>query len=134
MRASETIDTITNVDPGFYEVLGPFLGSRDVARAVGGPIWDSDGKTWLVARDQAGTVTGFVGITADRSPAVAESCYTVGGDMDLARRLVEAAVRSVYPTPVAATVHRPMAGAYLSAGFVQAGETVNFVKLIRKGE
>lgn len=132
MKASEVKVTVaTNADPEFYRLLGPFLGRREVAKMLGGPMWDDDGKTWFIA--QTGTqVTGFVGVTTGRGLAVVESCY-VDGDDRLAARLIGRAVAAANPTPCVATVRRENAAPYLAAGFVQAGETTNFVKLIRKG-
>jgi GNAT superfamily N-acetyltransferase len=47
-----------NEKADFYFLLGPFLSRRIVARELGGPIWDDDGKLWLVAL-MGNTVLGF---------------------------------------------------------------------------
>lgn len=50
----------TRADADFYTLLGPFLARRDVVKAVGGPIWDDDGKVWSIAT-VSGAVVGFIG-------------------------------------------------------------------------
>lgn len=55
---------MTNKDPDFYRLIGPFLARRDIAKEIGagsildGVIWDDDGKQWFVAL-QNGKVVGF---------------------------------------------------------------------------
>jgi GNAT superfamily N-acetyltransferase len=41
-----------------WVALGPFLTSRDVNKDLGGPIYSSEGVTWLIAYDGA-QVVGF---------------------------------------------------------------------------
>ncbi len=40
---------MTRDDPRFYPIVGPFLGRREIARELGGPVGDDDGKTWFAA-------------------------------------------------------------------------------------
>jgi GNAT superfamily N-acetyltransferase len=51
---------ITNADGGFYELMGPFLSRPEIAKELGSPVWDRDGKRWIIAKGAAG-VLGFVG-------------------------------------------------------------------------
>lgn len=128
------LTTLTNQHADFYRLLGPYLGSREVHKQVGGAIYDDDGKTWIVATDD-GQVTGFIGILsggrAGRGMAVAESCYLADeGDSALLAILIRAAVATAAPTPVRATVRKDREAAYTSAGFTVAGATKGYVKLI----
>lgn len=67
----------TRTDADFYTLLGPFLARREVVAAVGGPVWDDDGKTWFIAR-QGGAVVGFLGATvAGSGVATLASSYVV---------------------------------------------------------
>jgi len=43
------ISVIDNTSPGFYALMGPYFGSRAVAKELGGSIWDDAGKVWVVA-------------------------------------------------------------------------------------
>lgn len=52
---------LTNQSPEFYPLMGPFLSRRAIAKEMGGPIWDDDGKIWFVAVDR-GKVAGFAAI------------------------------------------------------------------------
>jgi GNAT superfamily N-acetyltransferase len=52
------IRTLTNADPDFYPLMGPFLSRRDIVNALSGPVWDDDGKVWLVAVE-GDRVVGF---------------------------------------------------------------------------
>ncbi|MEB3103110.1 GNAT family N-acetyltransferase [Ferviditalea candida] len=36
-------------DPNFYNLIGPFFGSRQVAKDLGMPIWNDPGREWIVA-------------------------------------------------------------------------------------
>lgn len=49
---------LTNRDPRFYPMLGPFLARRDVEKEIGYKVYDDDGKEWLIAVDD-GQVAGF---------------------------------------------------------------------------
>lgn len=73
-----SIARMTNADATFYPTLGPFLCRRDVAAAVGAPLWDDDGKVWAVARDEAGRVLGFAGVTVKGDVATVCSAYVPG--------------------------------------------------------
>ncbi|HEU4752519.1 MAG TPA: ParB/RepB/Spo0J family partition protein, partial [Armatimonadota bacterium] len=36
--------TLTNQDPEFYPLLGPYLSRREIVAELGGSVWDDDGK------------------------------------------------------------------------------------------
>lgn len=120
--------TLTNADKRFYPLVGPFLARRAVHKAVGGEIWDDDGKTWIVALTAAGAVTGFVGLHRGR----VESLYTLPDHRDQATALVAGAVAAAGDKDLRAIVARPFAPSYEAAGFIPYDETANFIKLTRK--
>lgn len=52
---------LTNQDPEFYRIVGPFLSRREIVAELGAPVWDDDGKRWWVAvADEA--VLGLVAL------------------------------------------------------------------------
>lgn len=128
------LKVLTNTDRGFYALLGPFLARREVVKAVGGPIWDDDAKTWLViVRDKQ--VLGFVAVAARDGRTVVESLYVTNPrHQRIATELVGAAVDRFGKQDLHATVHRDFVPAYTSAGFLESGGTENFVRLVRKAE
>lgn len=70
------IRRLTNADPDFYPLVGPFLGSRQVHRDIGNPIWDELGKVWYVAL-QNNVVCGFVAAISQSGGVVFCSDYVV---------------------------------------------------------
>lgn len=52
---------IRNTDPDFYCLMGPFFGSIEVAKELGGYIWDFNNKVWIVYLKN-GKVIGFCAI------------------------------------------------------------------------
>lgn len=61
------IDTYAHGDRDMWAAIGPFACSRSVTKALGGPIYSSDGMTWLVARDITGCVVGFTSLRKTES-------------------------------------------------------------------
>jgi GNAT superfamily N-acetyltransferase len=49
MKIQGEIISLTNRDPRFYVLMGPYLAQRKIARELGGPIWDDEGAIWFVA-------------------------------------------------------------------------------------
>lgn len=56
-----TLAAVTNKSPGFYELVGPLLSRREVVDELGSPVWDDDGKQWIVAVGDDGKAIGVVG-------------------------------------------------------------------------
>ncbi len=75
-RAEIRITKMTNESAGFYELIGPFLGSRDVHRDLGGPLFDDPGKIWFVAR-RGRRLVGFCALAEEGSHAVLKSAYVL---------------------------------------------------------
>ncbi|OBK02780.1 hypothetical protein A5637_16335 [Mycolicibacterium fortuitum] len=129
--------TLTNTDSRFYQLLGPFLGRREVHRAIGSAVYDDDDKTWIVARDGR-KVTGFIAYRSQRGGNVAESCYVArrdGAHEDPTVRdaLVRAVIDATAPSPITTMVPKAVAGTYAALGFTELPQksTKNFVSLVR---
>jgi predicted GNAT family acetyltransferase len=67
---------MTNTSPSFYKTLGPFLARRHIAKEVGGPIWDDDGKQWWAALI-GGEVAGFAAARDDERHVTFQSAYVL---------------------------------------------------------
>ncbi len=56
--------TLTNADPEFYPLLGPFFAQRSVIAELGAPPYDDPGKLWFIALEDD-QVVGFAGVRFD---------------------------------------------------------------------
>ena len=45
---------MTNQDPDFYRIVGPWLSRREIVDELGGPVWDDAGKEWIIAHGAGG--------------------------------------------------------------------------------
>lgn len=126
--------TITNQDPRFYPLLGPFLASRDVVSYLGGHMWDDDGKAWTVAIGASG-VGGFIGAIRGRGGVIkAQSCYAVPGHEAVIPALIRAVIDASSPSPLTAVVRGDHAGPWLAEGFTSVQDKGRFAHLVRKGD
>ncbi|MEU3978368.1 hypothetical protein [Streptomyces bacillaris] len=130
MARSET-RVMTNTDPDFYPVVGPYLANRAVAKSLGGPVWDDPGKTWIVRLDEAGHLAGFVAVTGRGK---VESLYTAPGRHELRPALVQAAVEAAGNRKLSAVVSHSRAAAYTAAGFTETSRSANFTTLHRPAQ
>lgn len=128
--------TLTNADPKFYKLVGPFLGRREVHRAVGSPVWDDDDKTWLVLTNGR-RVEGFLSFRPRRGVVAAESCYIAqrnGGQEDTAVRseLLKELVKVTAPSPITSMVPKTVAQVYIDAGFTELPQksTRNYAHMV----
>lgn len=121
---------ITNTHPHFYQLLGPFLARRDVVAAVGGPVWDDEGKVWSVALDAAGVVAGFIGVTVKGEVATVCSGYVPAARADAAEVwaaiLADALDGITGRAAVARATVGDELGAFRKAGFKKARDTGRF--------
>lgn len=123
---------ITNADPAFYRLLGPFLASHAVHKALGGVPWDESAKTWLVLHDDAGVIA-FGAVNQLKTSTWLESFYVHRKNAAGAReRLVAAAVDGYgHDRDLRTKVRTKAAPAYTAAGFAIVAESANFTTLIR---
>lgn len=129
--------TLTNTDREFYPLIGPFLGRREVHRAVGSAVYDDDDKTWLVIVTGK-RVDGFIAYRPQRGVTVAESCYiarrTPEGEDTLVRTaLVQHLIASTAPSPLRTMVPKSVMNVYTDAGFTELPQksTKNYAELVR---
>ena len=108
---------MTNRDQEFYSTIGPFLSRREVVKEIGGPVWDDDGKLWIVAKVE-GRVAGFCGIhKADLcSVYVVPGSRAKGVSKALISRAIEAAKESGLDA-IQVVTHAP--ATYLKLSFAE---------------
>lgn len=108
---------MTSASPEFYPLLGPFLSRRAVTAELGGPVWDDDGKTWIVAVS-AGEVAGFCAAVPAAKYVLFCSDYVLPGfrRRSVYRRLA-AARDEMFPGAARAVVTSPALHCYLESGF-----------------
>lgn len=75
MEALTIVET-DNTAPDFYRLVGPFLGSREVHRELGGPVYDDPGKLWWLAM-LGGDVVGFCALRVEGRTVKLGSAYVV---------------------------------------------------------
>lgn len=128
------IAQLTNHDTAFYPTMGPYLANHDVHRAIGGVPWDEPTKTWLIATNDAGAVTGFAAIN-DKKRTLLESLYAPADDPATIAALVQAAVdRFGHDRDLHTTVRRAVADHYTARGFAVVKTLTNFVTLVRPAD
>jgi N-acetylglutamate synthase-like GNAT family acetyltransferase len=92
------IRKLTNREPDFYALLGPFLARREVYAELGHPLWDEDTKVWYV-EVQDGQVCGFAALNRLRTHVVLCSAYVLPDQRHrgIYRRLLAARVQDAGP-------------------------------------
>jgi len=127
---------MTNADPRFYRLLGPFLSRREVVRDVGAPVWDDDGKAWVVITDDDGHVAGFGAIVSQHGHNRFTSDYVLPAHRGngLHRTLIRERLKVTEGTPAMAIATREGLRAYLAEGFAPVRERGRFTEVRRAGK
>lgn len=127
---------LTNADPEFYRLLGPFLARRDVAREVGAPLWDEDGKAWVVITGDDGHVAAFGAIVSGKGHVRFTSDYVLPAHRSkgLHRRLIRERLKATEGTPAVAVCSPKGLRAYLAEGFEPVRERGRFTEVRRAGK
>lgn len=60
------IKEMTNQDGRFYDLVGPLLAQRAIAKEVGSPLWDDAQKVWHVAVTQSDEVIGLIAFDSSK--------------------------------------------------------------------
>lgn len=70
---------MTNAEPQFYPLIGPFLARRAIVKEMGGyPLWDDDAMTWFVAlRRDDQQVRGFAALRVQRGVYWLDNTYVL---------------------------------------------------------
>lgn len=63
-------------DRELWPLIGPHLASREVVKALGGPVFSEDATTWFVAREGR-VVVGFIGVRLAKSGYWIDCTYVV---------------------------------------------------------
>ena len=75
---SVSIERMTNSDPRFYGLMGPYMARRDIVGELGSPIWDDDDKLWFVAFGEH-CVVGFASARSEGAVVKMSSAYVLPG-------------------------------------------------------
>jgi ParB-like chromosome segregation protein Spo0J len=108
--------TLTSDHPEFYRLIGPFLGSRDVAREIGGPVYDDPGKTWFAVISDGSAVAVCAAMPGAVTTYQSDYVLPVHRGLGLYRALC-AARCAAFPGPARAVCTPASLGAYLGSGF-----------------
>jgi len=124
---------MTNRDPRFYSLMGPFLAKREIVSELGNPVWDDPDKIWFVAVREK-RVIGFSALKIRRRKAEFCSAYVLPRERQqgVFSRLLQIQIRyAAAKADTAVAMATKMARhVYLSHGFVLIRETKNYAKLI----
>ena len=116
---------LSRADSEFYNLLGPYFGSRSVAKEVGINVYDDADKQWFCAFD-GGRLVGFASLRG----RVVSDCYVVkasrrcGDFSEILSSLVSSRAIGLLATCTEASL-----GAFLSLGFRVKSKTKNFTKV-----
>lgn len=127
---------LTNEDPRFYPLLGPFLSRKEVVREVGAPVWDEDGKAWVVITDDTGSVAAFGAITSQKGHVRFTSDYVLPARRGngLHRQLIRERLKATEGTPAIAICTGEGLRAYLAEGFTPVRDKGRFTEVRRAGK
>lgn len=119
------IRSLSREDSEFYILLGPYFGSRLVAKEVGINIYDDVDKKWFCAFDDE----KLIGFASLRGRTVSD-CYVVksrrrlGIFSEILSSLVQSSSAELLATCTKASI-----GVFLSIGFEEKSQTKNFTKV-----
>lgn len=125
---------LTNEDPRFYALLGPYLARREIVAELGFPVYDDPGKVWFVALDGE-AVAGFTGLRLERGKAHFTSDYVRPGyrQQGVYDRLM--AARLTYASDKASNAHAAVTKAaqhtYERHGFLAGKQYKRYTKVSR---
>jgi len=133
MTATEIV-TLTNQDPRFYPLLGPFLGRKEVHREIGAPPWDEDGKAWIVITED-GQVAAFGAVVNGKGHVRFTSDYVLPAHRSkgLHGRLIRERLKATEGTPAIAVCSPAGLPAYLAEGFEPVRERGRYTEVRRAG-
>src|SRR5262245_3411069 len=92
------IRRLTNRDSDFYQIMGPYLARRAIAKDLGDPIWDDDDKEWFIALDDS-AVIGFASLRQQGPKTTFANDWVAPDhrDRDVYRHLLAARLKHVRP-------------------------------------
>lgn len=123
---SLSVRRMKNADPGFYECMGPFFGSRKAAKEIGLPMFDDEDKQWFVAFD-----TGMaIGCASVRGSLISD-CYVIeyfrrnGVFSEILSALLDGTNGGMTANCTDAS-----RGAFVKAGFHPISSTKNYTRMV----
>lgn len=133
MAVDLTVRRLSNTDPAFYPLLGPFLARREVVKEIGGPVWDEDDKTWFVALVH-GEVAGFCAALDDGKRVAFGSDYVVPKyrDKGVYRALFEARWGQYADRPARGVCRATVRDMYAQYGFAAVRDRGSFTEMTRE--
>lgn len=120
-----SVEEVSRSDGGFYALMGPLFGSREIAKEVGIHMYDDPDKRWFVAFEHDADWP-LLGVASVRGSLVSD-CY-VYPDVRKLRvftKILNAILEGTSGT-LRANCTRMSRGAFLKAGFVEKSATKNF--------
>lgn len=117
------VSVIDNKSSGFYDMMGPIFGSRQIAKEVGNVIYADDGKRWFVILGETG---GVIGCASVKGRTVSD-CYVHPSSRGLGYfTQILASLISTTPGQLRAVCTASSRMAFEKAGFVAGKTTKNF--------
>lgn len=119
------VNKIDKNSPCFYQIMGPFFGSRQMAKEVGIQPFDDDGKLWFVSMvgDKA------IGV-ASLNGSVVSDCYVISDyrNKGVFSLLIDSIVRST-ASNLKANCTNMSRGIFAKFGFLQTKQTKNYTMM-----
>lgn len=119
------IRTMSNDSQGFYQRLGPLMGSRKVEKEVGIRLYDDADKEWYTAWFDG----VFAGVASVRGSVVSDCYVKPAYRYKGAMTAMLKSIISNHPGRLTATCTDMSKGVFAAAGFKQKGQTKNFYKM-----
>lgn len=111
---------LTNKDSGFYEILGPIFGSREVQRETRDRFYDDAGKEWYIEINKNSEALAVVSIADGKIKNV------YGKDLECLEKLL----KDMYYLTETSTVPGVYLDAYKKAGYtIEESGLKKFVKI-----
>lgn len=116
------VQELNRLDSSFYDVMGPYFGSREIAKEVGIHLYDDSDKRWFVAVE----VAEIVGFASFRKGLISD-CYVAKVSRN--QGVFTCVLRSLIlltTGPLRANCTELSKKAFESHGFVAKRKTKNF--------
>lgn len=115
------VEEISRSKPDFYNLMGPFFGSRSVAKEIGINVYDDADKQWFAAFDG-----GLIGFASYRNGVVSD-CYVLPQHRNKGVfKCLLASLCMLTEGNLRATCTNASKQAFLNEGFVPVKTTKNF--------
>lgn len=112
---------INRNQPDFYTRMGPFFGSRAVAKEIGIHVYDDADKRWFMAFD-----AGVIGFASVRNGLVSD-CYVLPEKRNQGVfKCILSSLMILAPGALRANCTNASKKAFANAGFAEVRRTKNF--------